>query len=38
MDDSTWRGRLGDERMLGDWTGYLLNQSQEMPWQELLTI
>ncbi|MGS0684285.1 questin oxidase family protein [Nakamurella sp. GG22] len=38
VNDSTWRERLGDERLLGDWTGYMLRQAEEMPWQELLTI
>ncbi|HEY7102093.1 MAG TPA: hypothetical protein VH573_10685 [Mycobacteriales bacterium] len=34
VDD--WRERLGDERLLGDWTAYLRREAAERSWQELL--
>jgi hypothetical protein len=34
VDD--WRRRLGDERLLGDWTAYLRREAAERSWRELL--
>jgi hypothetical protein len=34
VDD--WRERLGDERLLGDWTAYLRREAAERSWRELL--
>ena len=34
LDD--WRERLGDERLLGDWTAYLRREAAERSWRELL--
>ena len=36
VDDESWPQRLGDPRLLGDWTGYLIRQSREVPWRDLL--
>ncbi|WP_392545295.1 hypothetical protein [Oryzobacter telluris] len=36
VDDDSWPQRLGDPRLLGDWSGYLLRQSREVSWRDLL--
>ena len=38
VDHGSWPDRLGDERFLGDWTGFFLEQTTEMPWKELVLI
>ncbi|HVQ93930.1 MAG TPA: hypothetical protein VMU51_23030, partial [Mycobacteriales bacterium] len=36
ITDRSWPAALGDERRVGDWTGYLARQVAERPWREVL--
>ena len=36
ITDATWRDALGDGRRIGDWTRYLVEQTRERPWRDVL--
>ncbi len=36
ISDANWQRALGDGTRIGDWTGYLVRQVGEQPWQDVL--
>lgn len=36
ITDDTWRGALGDQRRIGDWTAYMRREVARAPWRDVL--